>query len=80
MRRKSGKGVDTRKGAVCSTPIGRDERSKRIFEREEFDAGAFWDLDTNISLEGNHGVEEGERKDVEETKKAIQRTVIRASL
>lgn len=46
--------MGTRKGAVKSTPIGREERSKWLFEREEFDGGAFRYLNTNVSFEGHH--------------------------
>ena len=39
--RGGGKAVGTRRGAIESTPTGREERRKLLFEREEFDGGAF---------------------------------------
>ena len=72
--------MGTRKGGVTSsTPIGRKERSKWLFEREEFDGGAFWYLNTNVSFEGNHGAR-GREDGVGREKKAMQRTVINEAI
>jgi len=53
--------VGTVRGAVYSSPIGRDERSKGFPERKELEGGSFGYLNLDVSLERNHNGGERER-------------------